>query len=51
LENPTRKAEPLWRGVSPLGRKLVHEMNRIGMIVDLSHVRYVASILHIQIHL
>lgn len=38
LENPTRKAEPLWGGVSPLGRKLVHEMNRIGMIVDLSHV-------------
>ncbi|UZP44789.1 hypothetical protein NXS19_012601 [Fusarium pseudograminearum] len=38
LENPTRKAEPLWGGVSPLGRKLVHEMNRMGMIVDLSHV-------------
>ncbi|KAH6892024.1 membrane dipeptidase-domain-containing protein [Thelonectria olida] len=38
LENPTRKAEPLWRGVSPLGRRVIHEMNRIGMIVDLSHV-------------
>ncbi|KAM5342717.1 hypothetical protein ACJ41O_013683 [Fusarium nematophilum] len=38
LENPTRKAEPLWGGVSPLGRKLVHEMNRVGMIVDISHV-------------
>ncbi|PHH64904.1 hypothetical protein CDD81_3761 [Ophiocordyceps australis] len=38
LENPFRKAEPLWNGVSPLGRQLIHEMNRIGMIVDLSHV-------------
>ncbi|KAM0558430.1 hypothetical protein ACHAPJ_004620 [Fusarium lateritium] len=38
LSNPSRKAEPLWGGVSPLGRKLIAEMNRIGMIVDLSHV-------------
>lgn len=40
LDNPTRKAEPKWHGVSPIGRKLIHEMNRIGMIVDISHVRY-----------
>lgn len=39
LENPMRKAEPRWGGVSPLGRKLIHEMNRIGIIVDLSHTR------------
>lgn len=39
LENPLRKAEPHWGGVSPLGRELIHEMNRIGMIVDLAHVR------------
>lgn len=39
LENPTRKAEPYWGGVSPLGRRLIHEMNRVGMIIDLSHVR------------
>lgn len=39
LENPTRRAEPYWGGVSPLGRRLVNEMNRIGMFVDLSHVR------------
>ncbi|KND93488.1 putative dipeptidase [Tolypocladium ophioglossoides CBS 100239] len=38
LENPPRKAKPHWGGVSPLGRRLVHEMNRIGMIVDLAHV-------------
>ncbi|UKZ94170.1 uncharacterized protein TrAFT101_009050 [Trichoderma asperellum] len=36
--NPFRKATPVWGGISPDGRKLVHEMNRIGMIVDLSHV-------------
>ncbi|KAG6017021.1 hypothetical protein E4U54_008622 [Claviceps lovelessii] len=38
LEQPLRKAEPRWNGVSALGRKLIREMNRIGMIVDLSHV-------------
>ena len=25
-------------GVSPAGRKLIYEMNRLGMIVDLAHV-------------
>lgn len=39
LEHPFHKAEPLHHGVSLEGRKLIHEMNRIGMIVDLSHVR------------
>ncbi|KAJ5194535.1 uncharacterized protein N7498_007973 [Penicillium cinerascens] len=33
-----RKADPLWHGVSPAGQKLVYEMNRLGMIVDLAHV-------------
>ncbi|KAK6219705.1 membrane dipeptidase [Colletotrichum tabaci] len=37
LESPLRKAEPLWHGVSPAGRRLIHEMNRIGLIVDISH--------------
>ena len=36
-------AKPKWGGVSPLGQRLVHEMNRIGMIVDLAHVRYATS--------
>ena len=38
-ESPFRKATPIYHGVSADGRKLIHEMNRIGMIVDLSHVR------------
>lgn len=39
LENPLRKAEPHWGGVSPAGRRVINEMNRIGMLVDLAHVR------------
>ncbi|KAH9208928.1 membrane dipeptidase-like protein [Leptodontidium sp. 2 PMI_412] len=31
-------AKPKWGGVSPAGRDLIHEMNRLGMIVDLAHV-------------
>ncbi|KAF1355271.1 putative dipeptidase [Delphinella strobiligena] len=30
-------AEPLWNGVSAEGRALIGEMNRLGMMVDLSH--------------
>ena len=32
------KSTPYWGGISPAGRELIHEMNRMGMIVDLSHV-------------
>lgn len=35
--NPTRKAPSYWGGVSEEGKALIHEMNRLGMIVDLSH--------------
>lgn len=38
VESPFRKASPYWGGLSPKGKKLIHEMNRIGMIVDLAHV-------------
>lgn len=31
-------AKPYWGGVSSRGRELIQEMNRMGMIVDLSHV-------------
>ncbi len=27
-----------WNGLSPYGIKLIHEMNKVGMIVDISHV-------------
>jgi len=33
-----KKSEPYWGGVSPAGQDLIHEMNRLGMIVDLAHV-------------
>ena len=34
----TIKAPPYWGGVSDRGQLLIKEMNRIGMLVDLSHV-------------
>jgi len=37
LERPARVAESRWHGVSDEGRSLVREMNRVGLIVDLSH--------------
>jgi membrane dipeptidase len=37
-EGGIKKAEPLWHGISERGKDLVSEMNRLGMIVDLSHV-------------
>ncbi|KAI0397266.1 dipeptidase [Xylariaceae sp. FL0594] len=37
VEDPLHKPAPYWGGVSPKGRQLINEMNRIGMIVDLSH--------------
>jgi membrane dipeptidase len=30
--------EPRWNGLSPFGRTLVEEMNRVGIMVDVSHV-------------
>ncbi|KAM0126450.1 hypothetical protein ACHAP3_009260 [Botrytis cinerea] len=36
-EGGIEKSKPHWGGVSPAGRQLIREMNRLGMIVDLSH--------------
>lgn len=30
--------KPRWGGLNELGRKVINEMNRIGMIIDISHV-------------
>jgi membrane dipeptidase len=42
-------APPLWNGVSPAGKKLIAEMNRMGMLVDLSHVSQ-ATMAHVLGH-
>jgi membrane dipeptidase len=34
----TAVSKPLWHGISEAGSQLILEMNRLGMIVDLSHV-------------
>ncbi len=34
----TDKSGPKWNGLSPFGRKLVAECNRLGLVIDVSHI-------------
>jgi len=36
-DSATDRSGPQWNGLSPAGRELVRQANRLGMIVDLSH--------------
>lgn len=38
IDGESQRSKPYWHGVSPEGQLLVREMNRLGMLVDLSHV-------------
>lgn len=38
VDGESRASEPYWHGVSKAGHQLIEEMNRLGMLVDLSHV-------------
>jgi membrane dipeptidase len=43
LADSSYAATPRWNGLSPLGRKVVAEMNRLGMMVDVSHLSDAAA--------
>ncbi len=37
-DSSTDEAKPKWNGLSPFGEKVVAEMNRLGMMIDVSHI-------------
>ena len=43
LSDSSYSAERRWNGLSPFGREVVAEMNRLGMMVDISHLSDAAA--------
>lgn len=43
LADSAYAAQPRWNGLSPFGREAVAEMNRLGMMVDVSHLSDAAA--------
>ncbi|MBE2211586.1 MAG: dipeptidase [Xanthomonadaceae bacterium] len=44
LSDSSYSAERKWNGLSPFGREVVAEMNRLGMMVDVSHLSDAAAL-------
>jgi membrane dipeptidase len=44
IADSSNPPQPEWNGLSPFGEKVVAEMNRVGMMVDVSHISKAAAL-------